>query len=105
MKCRFCQNDLKHEFVDLVNAPPSNAFLSTDQLNEPEVFYPLRLWVCDNCWLVQIDEFKNAKEIFDHEYAYFSSYSTSWLEHSKKYVVMITAKLRFDYESYEIEIA
>jgi 2-polyprenyl-3-methyl-5-hydroxy-6-metoxy-1,4-benzoquinol methylase len=105
MKCRFCNNELKHKCIDLVSSPPSNSFLSKNQLNEPETFYPLKLWVCDKCWLVQIDEFKNATEIFDNEYAYFSSYSKSWLEHSKKYVDMISRKLQLDSDSYAIEIA
>ena len=90
MNCRFCNNALKHEFIDLVNSPPSNSYLTKEQLNEPEVFYPLKLFVCENCFLVQIDEIKKASEIFSHDYAYFSSYSTSWLEHAHRYVDMIT---------------
>lgn len=64
MKCRFCQNELRHEFIDLVNSPSSNSFLTKEQLNEPETFYPLKLFVCENCWLVQIEEYKRADEIF-----------------------------------------
>ena len=105
MKCRFCQHELHHEFIDLVNAPPSNSFLTKDQLNEPEVFYPLRLFVCEKCFLVQIDEYKKSDDIFNQEYAYFSSFSTSWLEHAKKYVDMITDRLRLDAESHVMEIA
>jgi len=85
MKCRFCQYELRHEFVDLVNSPPSNSFLTEEQLNEPETFYPLKLFVCENCWLVQIDEYKQADEIFSKNYAYFSSYSAIWLEHARQY--------------------
>ena len=105
MKCRFCNHELTHEFIDLINAPPSNSFLTKDQLNEPEIFYPLKLYVCDKCFLVQIDEYKKSDEIFNHDYAYFSSFSTSWLEHAKKYVDMITGRLRLGAESHVMEIA
>ena len=105
MKCRFCQHELHHEFIDLVNAPPSNSFLTKDQLNEPEVFYPLKLYVCDKCFLVQIDEYKKSNEIFSHDYAYFSSFSKIWLDHAKRYVDMITDRLRLNVESHVIEIA
>ena len=105
MHCRFCNNLLTHEFIDLVNAPPSNSFLTKEQLSEPEVFYPLKLYVCDNCFLVQIDEYKKSDDIFNQDYAYFSSFSTSWLDHAKKYVDMITDRLRLDAESHVMEIA
>lgn len=105
MKCRFCQHKLTHKFVDLVNSPPSNSFLTEEQLNEPETFYPLRLYVCEKCWLVQIDEYKRADEIFSDDYAYFSSYSRSWVEHAKSYVEMITKKLGLNKSSLAIEIA
>ena len=105
MKCRFCGTALTHEFIDLVNAPPSNAFLTEKQLNEPEIFYPLKLFVCHNCFLVQIDEYKDSKEIFNQNYAYFSSYSISWLEHAKRYVEMVIDRFGFDENSQIIEIA
>ena len=105
MKCRFCGTALTHEFIDLVNAPPSNAFLTEKQLNEPEIFYPLKLFVCHNCFLVQIDEYKKSDDIFNKDYAYFSSFSTSWLDHARKYVDMITDRLRLDAESLVMEIA
>jgi 2-polyprenyl-3-methyl-5-hydroxy-6-metoxy-1,4-benzoquinol methylase len=105
MKCRFCDNLLTHEFVDLVNSPPSNSFLTKEQLNEPETFYPLKLYVCEKCWLVQIDEYKKSNEIFNQDYVYFSSYSKSWLDHSKSYVEMITSKLNLNKSSKVIEIA
>ena len=79
--------------------------MRAEQLNEPEVFYPLRVFVCEKCFLVQIDEFKKADEIFDENYAYFSSFSKSWLEHSKKYVEMMCARFGFDENSQVIEIA
>ncbi len=105
MKCRFCGIPLKNEFIDLVNAPPSNSFLTETQLNEPEIFYPLKLFVCESCLLVQIDEYKKSHEIFGKQYAYFSSYSQSWLNHARKYVAMISDRLGLNSESQVIEIA
>jgi len=105
LKCRFCGNKLSHEFIDLVNAPPSNSFLTEEQLNEPEVFYPLRVFVCEKCFLVQIGEYRQSDEIFDKDYAYFSSYSKTWLDHAKKYVDMITERLGLNSVSHVIEIA
>ena len=105
MKCRFCDRELIHEFIDLVNSPPSNSFLTKEQMNEPEVFYPLKLFVCDKCFLVQIDEYKKSDDIFDKDYAYFSSFSTSWLDHARKYVDMITERLQLSTESHVMEIA
>jgi SAM-dependent methyltransferase len=96
---------LTHEFIDLVNAPPSNSFLTKGQLNEPEVFYPLKLLVCEKCWLVQVDEYKKSDEIFSDNYAYFSSYSKSWLDHARRYVNMIIDRLGLNSRSHVIEIA
>jgi len=105
VNCRFCNNKLKHKFIDLVNSPPSNSYLNKEQLNEPEVFYPLKLFVCENCFLVQLEEYKSSKEIFDEKYAYFSSYSTSWLEHCQCYVDMITNRFGYNEQSRIMEIA
>ena len=105
MKCRFCQHELVHEFIDLVNSPPSNSFLTIDELNAPEVFFPLKLYVCDNCFLVQIDEYKKTEEIFSNTYVYFSSYSESWLAHAQEYADMITARLGLNDRSFVVEIA
>jgi SAM-dependent methyltransferase len=105
MKCRHCNMELKHVFVDLINCPPSNDMLKKEQLNEPEPFYPLKIFVCDNCFLVQVDEMKEAEKIFDSEYTYFSSYSTSWLAHSKKYVDMMMSRFGFNENSLVLEIA
>ncbi len=105
MNCRFCGNKLNHEFIDLVSSPPSNSYLSAEQLNEPEIFYPLKLFVCDKCFLVQIDEYKKNNEIFNENYAYFSSYSNSWLEHAKNYTEMMIEKLGLNNKSQVIEIA
>ena len=74
----------------MINSPASNSFLTKQQLDEPETFYPLKIYVCENCKLVQIDEYKKSDDIFDKDYAYFSSYSTSWLKHAKNYVQHIT---------------
>ena len=105
MKCRHCTSVLKSVFVDLINCPPSNSMLEIEQLNAPEIFYPLKIFVCDNCKLVQVDEIKKAEEIFDSDYTYFSSYSTSWLAHAKKYVDMMMDRFGFTSESQVIEIA
>lgn len=105
MKCRFCKNELKIEFVDLTNSPASNSYLSLGQLNEPEVFYPLKIFVCSECKLVQVDEYKKSDDIFDNDYAYFSSYSTSWLAHAKDYVESMTKRLSLNENSKVTEIA
>ena len=105
MNCRFCNTSLHFEFLDLVNSPPSNSFLSIDQLNEPEVFFPLRVWVCDNCFLVQIDEYEKSSAIFNNDYVYFSSFSKSWLNHAKKYCEEVVKRLSLNEDSKVIEIA
>jgi hypothetical protein len=105
MRCRFCSNELTHKFIDLINSPASNSFLTKEQLIEAEVFYPLRLFVCDKCFLVQIDEYKKSDEIFNNDYVYFSSFSKTWLAHAKKYVGMITDRLNLTSRSKVIEIA
>ncbi|MGZ3921738.1 MAG: class I SAM-dependent methyltransferase, partial [Bacteroidia bacterium] len=105
MKCRFCKNNVNVEFADLVNSPPSNSYLIKEQLNEPEVFYPLRVLVCEKCFLVQVDEYYKSSEIFSSDYAYFSSFSTSWLAHAKKYTDMMTERFGFNEKTQVIEIA
>lgn len=105
MNCRFCNTPLSFEFLDLVNSPPSNSFLSIDQLNEPEIFYPLRVLVCDNCFLVQIDEYQKSSAIFNNDYVYFSSFSTSWLNHAKKYCEEVVKRLSLNQNSKVIEVA
>ncbi|MBL7772681.1 MAG: methyltransferase domain-containing protein [Chitinophagaceae bacterium] len=105
MNCRFCKATLELEFIDLINSPASNSYLSNQQLNEPEIFYPLKVFVCESCFLVQIDEYKRFDSIFDNNYAYFSSFSTSWLEHCKNYVEQMTTLLNLNEQSQVIEIA
>jgi SAM-dependent methyltransferase len=105
MNCRFCDTSLTHTFVDLENSPPSNSFLTAKQLQEPETYFPLKLFVCENCFLVQIDEFKKRDEIFNNEYIYFSSYSKSWLAHAKRYTEQMIERFHFDENSLVVEIA
>jgi C-methyltransferase C-terminal domain/Putative zinc binding domain/Methyltransferase domain len=105
MKCRFCHSELRHPFVDLGSAPPSNSFMKREQLNRAELYYPLKVMICEKCFLVQIDEYKKAEEIFSDDYVYFSSMSSFWLEHSKQYVDMIVPRLGLTGKSRVIEIA
>ncbi|MBC7476322.1 MAG: methyltransferase domain-containing protein [Candidatus Sericytochromatia bacterium] len=105
MECRFCKAPLEHVFIDLINSPASNSFLTEEQLNEPETFYPLKVYTCSKCFLVQVDEYKKSDAIFDSDYVYFSSYSSSWLAHSKKYTDEMQKRFSFSTESLVIEIA
>lgn len=105
MQCRFCKTELKHVFIDLINSPASNSFLKPGQLNEPEVYYPLKVYTCHNCFLVQVDEYKKSDAIFNSDYVYFSSYSTSWLAHAKKYTEDMTARFGLNDRSLVIELA
>lgn len=105
MNCRFCGTELKYVFVDLGEAPPSNSFLNAAQLDKPESYFPLKIFVCSNCFLVQVDEYKKASEIFDNEYAYFSSYSTSWLTHAKTYTEKMVDRFGLSKNSLVVEIA
>jgi len=105
MNCRFCKHPVETEFADLVNSPASNSYLTFEQLNEPEVFYPLKVMVCEKCYLVQVDEYKKSGDIFNADYAYFSSFSTSWLAHCKKYTEMMIARFGFNDKSLVTEIA
>jgi hypothetical protein len=79
MKCRHCGQPLTEQLIDLGSAPPSNAYLTRQGLAAPEKWYPLNVLVCTHCWLVQTEDFAQADELFDAEYAYFSGFSTSWL--------------------------
>jgi len=105
MNCRHCGTWPLHVFLDLGFAPPSNAYLSADDLHRPESYYPLRLLVCDRCWLVQTEDYARADELFRPDYAYFSSTSTSWLEHSARYCEMIRSRLDLDKDSFVMEVA
>lgn len=105
MNCRFCNNKLSSVFIDMGNCPLSNSFLTKKQLDEPEMYFPLKLFVCNKCFLVQVDEFVKSTEIFNNNYAYYSSYSTSWLTHCQNYVSMIQQRLNLNSQSQVIEIA
>ena len=105
MKCRHCTKLIKNTFLDLGFAPPSNAYLTEDELNLPESYYPLKVNVCSNCWLVQTEDYTQAGELFNPDYAYFSSTSTSWLAHSKRYAYNIIEQLGLTKDSHVVEVA
>ena len=105
MNCRHCKAFLKHTFLDLGFAPPSNAYLSEEDLNHPEVYFPLKIRVCDQCWLVQTEDYVQADKLFSHDYAYFSSTSSSWLTHARQYTEKMTAELGLNAQSLVIEVA
>ncbi len=105
MRCRFCETQLKHVFIDLGFAPPSNAYLTLNDLNLPEKYYPLKIKVCSNCWLVQTEDYAQADELFSPEYAYFSSTSTGWLSHAANYAQTMINQLGLTRASHVIEVA
>jgi hypothetical protein len=105
MNCRHCNTFLKHVFLDLGFAPPSNAYLNLDDLNKPEKYYPLKVKVCSQCWLVQTEDYQQADELFRHDYAYFSSTSKQWLAHAASYTHSITKLIQLTQKSFVIEIA
>ena len=105
MNCRHCHQPLEHVFLDLGFAPPSNAYLSSADLKKPERYYPLKLFVCEHCWLVQTKDYAQADELFSHDYAYFSSVSQSWLNHAARYTDMVTNRLGLNKDSHVIEVA
>src|SRR6266481_8900070 len=102
--CRFCKAPLTHTFVDLGMSPLCESYLAADQLNRMEPFYPLHVKVCEQCYLVQLEEYVSPEHIFT-EYAYFSSYSDSWLKHSSDYVEMISERLGLGTQSLAVELA
>ena len=105
MKCRHCASPLNLSLLDLGSAPPSNAYLSSQSLKAPEKWFPLRVLVCEQCWLVQTEDYAQANELFDAEYAYFSGYSRSWLEHAERYVARMVERFALDRNSHVLEIA
>jgi SAM-dependent methyltransferase len=105
MNCRHCRTPLEQVFLDLGSAPPSNAYLTEADLSAPELYFPLKLYVCGRCWLVQTEDHAGAKELFRNDYAYFSSVSQTWLDHAARYAGMISRKLHLDTKSFVIEIA
>lgn len=105
MKCRHCEKPLQHGFLDLGFAPPSNAYLNADDLYRPEKYYPLRLLVCDACWLVQTEDYAQADDLFSADYAYFSSTSSGWLEHARRYAEQTIEALELTPKSLVVEVA
>ena len=105
MKCRNCQTPLKHVFLDLGAAPPSNAYLSADALHAPEVHYPLRVFVCHACWLVQTEDFAGRETFFSEDYAYFSATSQSWLAHAARFCTEMTDRFGLGPDSFVVEVA
>lgn len=105
MKCRHCRSELKLPLVDLTSAPPSNSYLTKRTLHAPEKWFPLRVLVCEACWLAQTEDFAQAEELFDEDYAYFSGFSRSWLEHSERYVNEMMARFHLNNLSNVVEVA
>ncbi len=105
MNCRHCGTELTHVFIDLGQQPPSNSFLSSEELDRPEAVFPLKVFTCPECFLVQVDELKKSSEIFNNDYVYFSSYSSSWLEHARRYTDMAVERFGLGSDSLVVEIA
>ena len=105
MKCRHCGQGLQHPFLDLGTAPPSNAYLTQADLAKPELYFPLRVLVCDHCWLVQTEDFTNVDQLFTSEYGYFSATSKSWLNHCENFVNTATKRFGLSDKSMVVEIA
>ncbi|MDH0141541.1 class I SAM-dependent methyltransferase [Aquipseudomonas alcaligenes] len=105
MNCRGCGAHLHLPLIDLGTAPPSNAYVSAAQLDQAEQWVPLRVLVCDACWLVQTEDYRAADSLFDADYAYFSSFSSSWLAHAERYVAEMTERFGLNTQSRVVEIA
>ena len=103
--CRHCGSPLEHTVIDLGHQPPSNAYLTAEQLLGPEITYPLRVFVCTHCWLVQLPAHAAAEELFTADYAYFSSTSSSWCAHAERFVIAATERLQLGPESLVVELA
>ncbi|QNJ16007.1 S-adenosyl-L-methionine-dependent methyltransferase [Synechococcus sp. A18-40] len=103
--CRHCRSLLEHTVIDLGHQPPSNAYLNPWQLLESEVTYPLQVYVCTNCWLVQLPEHAAAEELFTEDYAYFSSTSSSWCAHAERFVDAAVERLGLGIHSHVVELA
>ncbi len=105
MNCRHCNAPLALTFIDLGSAPPSNAYLTREQLRAPEKWYPLRVLVCGNCFLVQTEDYVGAEDLFSSDYTYFSSFSASWLKHARDYVASMIDRFVLGTSSMVVEIA
>lgn len=105
MKCRHCAAELTFQLIDLGSAPPSNAYLTAISLRRPEKWFPLKVLVCETCWLVQAESYSRASELFNDEYAYFSSFSDAWLAHSERYVSEMVERFSLNSSSHVVEVA
>lgn len=105
MKCRHCADEVRLPFLDLGSAPPSNAYLDASALNAPETWFPLRVLVCESCWLVQTEDHAGREALFTADYAYFSSFSSSWLAHAEAYVAAMRRRFGLGRESCVVEVA
>ena len=105
MNCRHCAKPLIKQLIDLGSSPPSNAYLAEVSLHAPELWFPLRVLVCNDCWLVQTDDFAAHDALFTEEYAYFSSFSQSWLEHSRTYATQMIERMQLGTGSLVVEVA
>ena len=105
MNCRHCGAELEVPFLDLGSAPPSNAYLTAEALRGPETWYPLRVLACKNCWLVQTEDFAGREQLFTDDYAYFSSYSSTWLAHARAYVTEMINRFDLGQGSRVVEVA
>lgn len=105
MKCRHCGSELTLPLIDLGSAPPSNAYLTQATLKAPEKYFPLKVLVCKECWLVQTEDYAGAEELFDADYAYFSSFSSSWLKHAEQYVTEMVTRFALNANSHVVEVA
>ena len=103
-KCRFCKHPLTHTFVDLGMSPLCESYVPAERYNVMEPFYPLHAYVCEKCFLVQLEEYVSAADIFT-EYAYFSSYADSWVEHARKYTEQMISRFGLGEQSQVVELA
>src|SRR5687767_2152692 len=103
MNCRHCHASVTLPFIDLGAAPPSNAYLTESALSAPEKWFPLRVLVCTECWLVQTEDYAHHGELFAADYAYFSSFSDDWLAHARTYVAATIERYRLDGDSHVVE--
>lgn len=105
MKCRHCGKTASVPLIDLATSPPSNAYLPDSALKQPELWFPLKVLVCESCWLVQTEDFVGREHLFDEDYAYFSSFSASWLTHASEYVTRMAERFHLTGDAFHIEVA
>jgi hypothetical protein len=105
MNCRGCAAPLTLPLIDLGTSPPSNAYVHADRLEQAEQWVPLKVAVCEQCWLVQTEDYTSADSLFDAEYAYFSSFSSTWLNHAERYVAEMSERFGLNADSRVVEVA